>query len=289
MTYKQISTFTGDKLFTFNVGSFETFSGGTYSNSATKLTANGAALLRSYAMPLKLIAGTKTDLDEHDVLISEAFASALLKSSQLGVIKTPEDLIGVCREDGYRIAGVVEGNEREIYFPASALLPSDSWRGTSLYTPEMLRVGDKYSPADGHTIVILEDYNESFDARYPRAGGTVLINGKDFTVDRVIMNYEESYETWCALQGFALPNLSNPTFAQYSEYVSHYSDYLSEKIAFFGYSDPILFLWASSPSSDIYYFTGLRNATVTSALQMLYYRVQWLNAHPGVPMTTSPE
>ena len=281
VTYKQISTFTGDTLFTFKIGSFETFRGSTYSTDATKLTANGAALLRSYAMPLKLIAGTKTDLDEHDVLISEAFASALLKSSQLGVIKTPEDLIGVCREDGYRIAGVVEGNEREIYFPASALLPSDSWRGTSLYTPEMLRVGDKYSPADGHTIVILEDYNESFAARYPRAGGTVLINGKDFTVDRVIMNYEESYETWCAVQGFALPNLSNPTFAQYSEYVSHYSDYLSEKIAFFGYSDPILFLWASSPSSDIYYFTGLRNKTVSSALQMLYYRVQWLNAHPG--------
>lgn len=272
-----------DREYVFNVGSFETFSGGGtyYRRGAGTVVSTGVPLLRSAAAGRTLLAGKNTDLGESDALISEGAAKALLKSATVDYLKSYDDLIGVYSESGdYRIAGIVSGDDREFFLSCARLL---EYSALSVYVPSML--GGVEAPADGRTSLILP-YEPEDPARVPAVGGTVFVNGKSFTVDRVIKR-SESYADWCAVRGYDLPVLADSysiTFAEAETFLSHYPDFLREKATVFGDPDFATTLFRLGVYPDALYWANATDGTARPALVLLAYRSLWREEHPGEPI-----
>ena len=269
-----------DRSFSFNAGSFETFTGGGsfYMRVTSTVNSTGVAFLRSAATGRSLLAGKNAGLADDDALISEGFAKALLNSATVDYLKSYDDLIGTYSDDGdYRIAGIVSGDDREIYLSAARWL---SESGSALYVPSML---DGFSaPADGMATVILP-YVPDVPSSLPVVGGTVFVNGKALTVDRVIRR-NETYAAWCGAMGYDLPVLSDPpTFAEAEAYLAHYSDFLTEKAAVFGDPDLATLLSRSGIRRDALYWANPTDGTVRPALVLLAYRSLWNETHTGSP------
>ena len=314
--YRQIvpSRPASDRSFTFSIGNFETFSGsgGIFyygGGRGATITSNGVALLRSAAAGRKLIAGKNEGLADNDALISEGMAKALLKEATVDYLRTPEDLIGVLSDSGdylhtsedligvlssggYRIAGVVEGNDREVFLSVSCLLSySSPSYGTPIYLSS--RLGGLEPPADGMASVILPDYYDVTGESLPGVGDSVYINGKSFTVDRVMRGFGQSYADWCGERGYALPVLGDdPGFALSAEYLTHYSEYLNEKAAVFGDPDAATALWRSDPvlyRDALYWCNPSSDGFARPALVSLAYRVLYREVHPENPNPTENE
>ena len=282
VNYRQI-TFgspSGERNFSFNVGNFETFSGGGsyYRRGSSTVESTGIAMLRSAAEGRSLLAGKNEGLAESDALISEGAAKALLKSATVNYLKSYDDLIGVYSDGGdFRIAGIVSGGDREIFLSTSRLLETVS---LDVYVSSML--GGIGAPDDGFASVILP-YSPSDPSRVPAVGDEVLVNGKTFTVDRVIQK-NESYADWCAARGYGLTALSDAiTFDEAETYLAHYPEYLNERIAVFGISedDSAVVLWQTGIRPDALYWANATDGTARPALVLLAYRSLWREAHPG--------
>ena len=271
-----------DRAFSFSLGNFETFSGGGgyLLRGGASITASGVALLRSAASSRKLIAGKNTGLGDGDALISEGMAKALLKESTVDYLRAPGDLIGVLSEDGdYRIAGVVEGNDRELFLSVTRLLSYRSFSETTVYLSSAFKEIDP--PAEGKVSVILPS-SAADPTSLPAAGDSVLINGKSFTVDRVIRGFGQSYAEWCEERGYDLPALTDdPGFALSEEYLAHYPEYLNEKATVFDNPDVATALWRSGRDKTAYYWCRPFDGTVRPALVSLAYRLLWCEEHPG--------
>lgn len=270
-----------DRTFTFSVGNFETFSGGGryFVRDGASVTSSGAALLRTAASSRKLLAGKNVGLGDADVLISEGMARALLKEATVDYLKNPEDLIGVLSYDGeYRIAGVVEGSDREIFLSVPRLLSYGAFCGTPIYLPSEL--GGIAPPDDGKTFMIVPD-GYVVDGTLPGNGDSVFINGKTFTVDRVIRGFSETYAAWCEARGYDLPSLpDDPGFALSEEYLERYPEYLNEKSDVFGEPDLPTLLWRSGNYPDALYWTDPGDPALIPALKTLAYRALWRGEHP---------
>ena len=283
VTHRQIVSGrpTSDRNFVFNVGSFETFTGGRAfyaTRGSGTVETTGVALLRSVAAGRTLLAGKNTGLAENDALISEGAAKALLKSATVNYLKSYDDLIGVCSEErDYRIAGIVSGDDREIFLSCARLLDISA---LNVYVPSMLVAVS--APADGYATLILP-YEPEDPARLPAVDGTVFVNGKALTVDRVIRK-NENYADWCASHGFDLPALADPssiTFAEAETFLSHYPDYLTEKAAVFGDPDLASTLWRLDVYKDALYWANATDGTARPAQTLLAYRSLWREEHPG--------
>ena len=294
--YRQIvpSRPSSDRTFTFSIGNFETFSGGGglfYYGSGATITSSGVALLRSAAAGRKLIAGKNGGLADNEALISEGMAKALLKEATVDYLRAPEDLIGVLSESGdYRIAGVVEGTDHEVFLSVSCLLSYGALSGTPVYLSSQL--GGLEEPADGKASLILPYQYDVAEESLPGVGDSVLINGKTFTVDRVIRGFGQSYADWCNERAYALPVLGdNPGFALSEEYLAHYPEYLNEKAAVFGTpdNDCATPLWRSDLYPDALYWCNPNDGTVRPALVSLGYRVLYCEEHPENPDPTEDE
>ena len=266
--------------FEFNVGNFETFSGGGsyFRRGASTVESTGVALLRSAAADRTLLAGKNTDLGDGDALISEGAAKALLKSATVNYLKSYDDLIGVYSEDGgYRIAGIVSGDDREFFLSCARMLESSA---LSVYVPSLLDGIE--APADGRTSLILP-YEPEDPERIPAVGDAVFVNGKSFTVDRVIRK-SESYADWCAAREYALSPISDVfslTFEEAETFLSYYEEYLSEKAAVFGDPDFATLLFRIGVYPDALYWANATDGTARAALVLLAYRSLWREEHPG--------
>ena len=277
-----------ERTISFNVGSFETFSEGYfgYALNASNLKTTGVAFLRSAAAGRSLLAGKNAGLSDDDALISEGAAKALLKSSTFDYLNGYDDLIGLCStSDGFRIAGVVSGDDREIFLSTSKMIGMNN---LNLYVSSML--GGLAAPEDGYVSVILP-YQPSDADRLPKAGDRVRINGKTMTVDRVIRDRNnEPYPAWCLARYGVSPEINYPlTFAGAEAYLSHFSEYVSEKAALFGTDDLLTYLFTAGIRSDALYWADQSNGTVLDAEKLLAYRQFWRAAHPGEADPTEDE
>ena len=277
-----------ERTISFNVGNFETFSEGYfgYALNASSLKTTGVAFLRSAAAGRSLLAGKNAGLSDDDALISEGAAKALLKSSTFDYLNGYDDLIGLCStSDGFRIAGVVSGDDREIFLSTSKMIGMNN---LNLYVSSML--GGLAAPEDGYVSVILP-YQPSDADRLPKAGDRVRINGKTMTVDRVIRDRNnEPYPAWCLARYGVSPEINYPlTFAEAEAYLSHFSEYVSEKAALFGTDDLLTYLFTAGIRSDALYWADQSNGTVIDAEKLLAYRQFWRAAHPGEADPTEDE
>lgn len=277
-----------ERTISFNVGNFETFSEGYfgYALNASGIKTTGVAFLRSAAAGRSLLAGKNAGLSDDDALISEGAAKALLKSSTFDYLNGYDDLIGLCStSDGFRIAGVVSGDDREIFLSTSKMIGMNN---LNLYVSSML--GGLAAPEDGYVSVILP-YQPSDADRLPKAGDQVRINGKTMTVDRVIRDRNnEPYPAWCLARYGVSPEINYPlTFAGAEAYLSHFSEYVSEKAALFGTDDLLTYLFTAGIRSDALYWADQSNGTVIDAEKLLAYRQFWRAAHPGEDDPTEDE
>ena len=272
----------------FSVGNFETFSDSNYGfrMNPSELKTTGVAFLRSAAASRSLLAGKNTNLSDDDALITEAAAKALLQSATVDYLKDYDDLIGlISSSDGFRIAGVVTGEDREVFLSTARMISTSQ---TNLYVSSML--GGFEAPADGYASIILPYQPEDSD-RLPGVGDTVKINGKTFTVDRVIRDKSnESYAAWCLSRYGASPEIEYPlTFAGAEAYLAHFAEYVTEKASLFGTDDLVTYLFSSGIRRDALYWTNQYDGNVIDAEKLLAYRQLWREAHPGEDDPTEEE
>jgi hypothetical protein len=151
-------------------------------------------------------------------------------------------------------------------------------------------LGGFAAPEDGYVSVILP-YQPSDADRLPKAGDRVRINGKTMTVDRVIRDRNnEPYPAWCLARYGVSPEINYPlTFAGAEAYLSHFSEYVSEKAALFGTDDLLTYLFTAGIRSDALYWADQSNGTVIDAEKLLAYRQFWRAAHPGEADPTEDE
>lgn len=190
---------TGDSSVYFNTGSFESFN--KYDYSSTFFT-NAVYLDQSLAKDLKLVAGKRDGLADHEMLISTRVADALLEKSALGYIEKRSDLIGlistVLMVDGRSttIAGIVESDESAIYLTPLAMA---KFVKGQVYT-SLTSLGSDYkiNVKDGETVLAIK--SDRNGVKYPVAGDSVMIQGKELKVSSVIRFYD-NYDIWLAGNG----------------------------------------------------------------------------------------
>ena len=260
----------GDDWITFRIGGFETFSTSFYSGW---LETKAAFLERSMAKDLRLLAGTKENLKDEDILITRKVADALLEQSTYGHISEYRDLIGLISDTlstregkNPRIAGVVESDEIAVYIDETVLanVTFDYIGGYSLNAVPASEYGVNVNKGEA-VLAISSDYATD---KLPSLGEKIRISGAEFTVSRIVRKHL-GYEGW--LEGNGIKKLyqqdwftetvkaENPNIAEGSEefqkkflevsnlrladyydyYYDRLDDFLSERYRF----DPNLELW----------------------------------------------
>ena len=190
---------TGDETVEFRTGTFETF----YSYS-TDFSTNAAILDVSLTKDMTLVAGKKTDLTHHEILISSKVADALLEKSSLGYINEYKDLIGLISSSLHidnvhlRIAGIVACDEPAVFLTERAMA-----QRVHEQTPGLARVelGSDYGfdVAEGEAVLVVGYLSDGKD--YPKAGETIKIQGKDIKITAVRISYA-SYEEFLKMNGY---------------------------------------------------------------------------------------
>ena len=183
----------GDQTVKFLSGFFETFSTSMYDNT---FRANAVFLDASLAKDLPVVEGKTTELRDEEIIITTSVADTLLKNSSLGYIKEYDDLLGLITNtltvDGknLRIAGVVDSDETAIYL-SSVALAKYVMRMSNLQVTLDEDVGMEVK--EGETVLVLRD--QSGDVKYPKAGETVFIGGRELKVARLFRCYID-YSEW---------------------------------------------------------------------------------------------
>lgn len=189
----------------FISGYFETSN---TSSSSSTLVSPVTFLDTSLAKGLSLIAGKNTDLSFEEILITTVVADNILETSNLGYIKTYDDLIGLISPnmilDGrnVRIAGIVRSNENAVF-----LTPRGMAERIIPYTGTRADTGDRISLniKDGETVLLMRENAVYGDyGTYPSEGETVKIHGISLKISRVIKEIN-NYEKWCEENGIRLP------------------------------------------------------------------------------------
>lgn len=175
----------GDYQIYFRAGSFESFEVNAF---AGDFSTNAVFLDVSLAKDLKLVEGKKDGLENRDLVITTAVADALLKKSNLGYIKERDDLLGLISNaftiDGLspRIAGIVESDESAIYLTEIAMAKYVR-AGVS---PSLVTLASDYGIEleEGEAVLAVKELRQN--VAYPNAGESILIQGIDVTVNKVI-------------------------------------------------------------------------------------------------------
>ncbi len=291
VVYRQVA-FTrpnNERTFSFALGNFETFNEGGYGLrlSANAFMTTGVVLLRSAAANRTLLAGKNENLGENDALITEAAAKTLLKSATVGYMKEYEDLIGLGSSNwGFRIAGVVSGNDREVFLSNARVMEMSNM---NFYTASSFE--GTPAPADGF-VTIIRPYEQGLDDGDvpPDVGSRVFINGKEFTVDRVIRGLGEPYSDWCLSRYGASPTLNYPvTYEGAETFLSHFEEYLAEKVSIFGTYDCPTALWRIGARPEAIFWAAQNEGKVSDAQILLAYRLLWREANPGTADPTEDE
>lgn len=291
VVYRQVafSYPNNERNFEFDLGNFETFGVNNYGYmfSRSELSTTGVALLRSAAASRTLLAGKNVDLTDDDALITEAAAKMLLKSATVDYLKGYEDLIGLRSNWGFRIAGVVSGNDREVFLSTVRMMDMSNM---NYYVASSFPGID--APADG-CVSIIRNYEPSYDEgdNPPDVGDKVFINGKEFTVDRVIRDVSnENYSEWCEARYDTPPTFDYPlTYEKARTFLSHFEEYLTEKISIFGTYDYPTVLWKTGKRNEAIYWAAQNEGSVADAQRLLAYLWLWKEVNPGVADPTEDE
>ena len=175
----------GDDQIYFRAGSFESFEVNAF---AGDFSTNAVFLDVSLAKDLKLVEGKKDGLENRDLVITTAVADALLEKSNLGYIKERDDLLGLISNaftiDGLspRIAGIVECDEPAIYLTEIAMA---KYVRASV-SPSLVTLASDYGIEleRGEVILAVKELRQNI--AYPNVGESILIQGIDVTVNKVI-------------------------------------------------------------------------------------------------------
>ena len=188
----------------FRPGSFETFRDYYYSEG---LRADAIYLSTELVKNAELLAGSRDNLADNDVLISSFTADKLIESSSYEYISDYSDLIGLMstyyalRSQSIRIAGVVDSDEPAIYLTpiASAKLTMSSrWE---------LQVGlDSdygFDVKEGEATLLIR--NDLGTYEYPELGDSFKASGTELTLTESKI-YISDYLSWLSAQGTDLVN-----------------------------------------------------------------------------------
>ena len=187
----------GDSEVAFRTGTFETFSQSILDGG---FTTNAVYLDVSLASSLSLVAGTKDNLANTDMLITTKVADELLEKSTLGYISERKDLIGLVSSnftvDGKapRIAGIVDSNESAVYLTELAMAKYVQNYAQTSYTALASDYGFKVT--EGEAVLAIK-YQRT-DAKYPKVGETIKIQGRDIKIT-AIKQYCGNYIDWLTL------------------------------------------------------------------------------------------
>ena len=200
---------------------------------ASYLSAEGYVRDVKNAEGLPLAAGTKTLAGAGDILITTAVADKMLEDSPVEYLDSYEDLVGmVSRDSQYsfgnihlRIVGVVESDQLFLYAGAmqAARYVLKNTNHMPLTPASATPYGKELKP--GELLCIQDEYNE---VPY-KAGDTLTILGKTFTVSQVVKEY------------LNIQDLPAYVYETYGKTLSpHAADYaekegLSEEVALYAY------------------------------------------------------
>lgn len=222
--------FPHDRTVRFMTGNFETFS----QYSAEEFESNAVFLSTSVAKNLKLAEGTNEGLKNEEILISTALADRLLEKSTLGYIKEYGDLVGLISNSvsisgkNVRVAGVVESEESAVYLSDSAMAKY-VLQSSNLQVVLDSECGYEVEP--GKAIYFINHEETSSGIKYPKAGETVMINGKPIEVVKVMKLFTD-YRMWLEGNGIKLLEYVDYIAANYPELdtneakLEHYAEWI---------------------------------------------------------------
>ena len=175
---------TGDDYVYFRSPAFESFA---YSYNFDALKTNTVFLGMDIASDAPIIAGSREDLTEQDMIITKKVADDLIESSSLGYIEDYDDLIGLISSQftvGGKypsIKGVIDSTESAVYVSDIGLARQIMNKLGLSRTVLASEYGIELS--DGETVLLLPSRMEGVE--YPEPMSEVLLHGKSFTVAKV--------------------------------------------------------------------------------------------------------
>ena len=185
----------------FDVGQFESYQTDTGYSSGIQVSF--MKLSKDLIGDKRLLAGRKIDIQNGEVVITSKLADKLIEQADLGYVKKYRDLIGFTASNGssfgylmdyyfstnnnvYRVVGVVEGSESEMFMTDLDLVDGlfDDYNGN-------MNVGlaSKY----GFELSSNETYYLTYDPLSMNTGTVVKINGKNYTVTKVVNASDYDY------------------------------------------------------------------------------------------------
>ena len=193
----------------FTTGYFETYEGGWRDYN---FSANGVFLDSSLIKGKTPLAGTTELAEAGDAIITTAVADELLSKSTYSYLEDYADLIGMraryytVANNGIRIVGVVESEEKAFYL-SPVTMANISMEETRLITFDH---PDAESLKAGETVLFVKNAEEL--KSYPKAGDTVTLRGKTFTVKNLVAFWHD-YPTWLKENGIKKQSMED-FFAQ---------------------------------------------------------------------------
>ena len=175
-TLRQLYTFSLN-AHRFSPGYFETFTSGLFDMLDDNFKVNAAALPVSLLKDARVLAGSLEQPEENAVVLSSAVADELLKNSNLGYVKTYENLLGLVENrygDGACIVTAVVDSPEYALFYNDRLLAEESIDSQYLGVIRCGTVpGYETAVGDGEALLIVQNAQ----GELPREGETVLIQG----------------------------------------------------------------------------------------------------------------
>ena len=181
----------GDTQVSFRVGSFETFN-----STSTSFRTNAVLLDASLIKDAELVEGKKDALGDDEIVITTRVADSLLDVSTFGYISERSDLIGLISGIGVRgkymrIAGIVESKDSAIYMNELSMAKYMPKSALPSYTDVASDYG--FEASDGEAILVnMVSYANNV---YPKAGETVMIQGKELVIKEVL-SPRRTYDEW---------------------------------------------------------------------------------------------
>ncbi|MCL2817477.1 MAG: ABC transporter ATP-binding protein/permease [Clostridiales bacterium] len=286
----------------FGLGKFETYQG-----SLLYLAANNVFFLEdTLAKDLKCVAGTKELKTRGEVLITTAAADKLIESAGVDYIKSYDDIVGLISNDRIfgayaRIVGVVESEERNLYF-MPAVLADDIINNTQLALINAAGPDNAYGEVAPGKAVWLSRVD--FGKFNPKIGDMVEINGVEVEVIDVIRTFD-SYEDFFGktfaefLEGKmqeAWPGhdawleeheawLCENYFAFEEEYYARLSEYLNRMVRFGGVLTELQMMAWMAAEKNI----GIAKFVFYNNFAQSYFADQYKKLHGAYPVYESAE
>ena len=229
----------GTESLTFNIGKFESSN----SDSVGGVSIDLFKLSLDMIGDKRVVAGKASDLEKGEIVITTKIADKIIEEANNGYIKKYKDIIGFSTSSGYnnlflyledygiersnyKVVGIVESNEFEIYLTDIDLALALNSNG---YYYDNVMLASQYNiNVDDNKVVFVSFIDEGGKAEYGlTTGDTVKINGKDYTISQIISPDEADYRLYnCFL-------LSDNNYKDRYKYFGASSDFIGQPSGYF--------------------------------------------------------